>query len=453
MTRTTLTFHGGVSEIGGNKILLEDGDARLWLDMGASFHLGETYFADFLNPRERFGLRDYLALNLVPWIPELFSAEALSETDSMWEPPRFSGIAITHVHWDHTNHLRFVDPGIPVHLGEGTKAILDSWQTTARSPIVNLKDHAYQTFRSGRSFDADGLEVEPVHVDHSAPAAYGYIAHTDAGAIVYTGDLRQHGPRADMTQEFIETARKAKPAVLITEGTRVAPEDPRANLSEADVKTEATRLVREAEGRLAIATFYPRDVDRIRTFYEVALAADRRFVVNAKTAHLLQTLLRDPRLSVPDVTRDANVLIHFRELDKMAPWERDLEAMAGDRVVSSEYIRDHQGELVLQLEFVHLAELIDIRPNPGSPFIHSRSEPFDEEDVDDQVLQNWLDRFGLVRHQLHASGHMSMREIEEMVRTIRPRTVIPVHTEHPEMFVRFAENVVLPKRNEPLTVT
>ena len=34
---TSLTFYGGVSEIGGNKILLEDGDTRLFLDFGMSF--------------------------------------------------------------------------------------------------------------------------------------------------------------------------------------------------------------------------------------------------------------------------------------------------------------------------------------------------------------------------------------------------------------------------------
>ena len=452
MTRTTLTFHGGVGEIGGNKILLEERDARLWLDIGASFGLGKGYFTEFLSARERFGLRDYFALDLLPWIPGLYSADALDDTDRLYEPPRFSAIAISHIHWDHTNHLRFVDPSIPVHLGEGTKSILDSWQATARSGIVNLKDHAYRTFRTGRSFEADGLEVEPIHVDHSAPAAYGYLIYTDAGAIAYTGDLRQHGPRGEMTREFIDAARKAKPLVLITEGTRVAPDDPRSSLSEGEVKAEATRLISEAGDRLAIATFYPRDVDRIRTFYEVAVATGRRFVVNAKTAHLLRTLHRDPRLSVPDVANDANVLVHFREMNKVESWERDLQDLVRDRGVSSEYIRDHQGGLVVQLEFVHLNELIDIRPKPGSPFIHSRSEPFEEEDVDDQVLQNWLDRFGLVRHQLHASGHMSMREIAEMIREIRPNAVMPVHTEHPEIFTQFAERVVLPRLRTPMVV-
>ena len=68
---TKLTFYGGVAEIGGNKILLEDRDARFFLDMGAPFDLGEDYFVEFLGPRDRFGLRDYFALDLMPRIPGL----------------------------------------------------------------------------------------------------------------------------------------------------------------------------------------------------------------------------------------------------------------------------------------------------------------------------------------------------------------------------------------------
>src|SRR5207249_7875579 len=59
---TNLTFYGGVGEIGGNKVLVEDRDARIWLDMGATFDFGSDYFVEYLMPRERFGLRDYFAL-------------------------------------------------------------------------------------------------------------------------------------------------------------------------------------------------------------------------------------------------------------------------------------------------------------------------------------------------------------------------------------------------------
>ena len=37
MSVTGLTFYGGVNEIGGNKILLEDKDTRVFLDFGKSF--------------------------------------------------------------------------------------------------------------------------------------------------------------------------------------------------------------------------------------------------------------------------------------------------------------------------------------------------------------------------------------------------------------------------------
>ena len=39
-----LTFYGGVGEIGGNKILLEAEDSRVFLDFGTSFSREEEFF-------------------------------------------------------------------------------------------------------------------------------------------------------------------------------------------------------------------------------------------------------------------------------------------------------------------------------------------------------------------------------------------------------------------------
>jgi mRNA degradation ribonuclease J1/J2 len=46
-----LTFFGGVNEIGGNKILLEDKGTRIFLDFGQSFTFGSDYFEGWLQPR------------------------------------------------------------------------------------------------------------------------------------------------------------------------------------------------------------------------------------------------------------------------------------------------------------------------------------------------------------------------------------------------------------------
>src|SRR6266480_2130721 len=235
---TNLTFYGGVGEIGGNKVLVEDRDARIWLDMGSTFDFGSEYFVEYLTPRERFGLRDYIALGLLPRLPGLYAADWLESAGLPHEAPRFSAAFISHIHFDHTNHLRF----------------LDSWEITTRG--MDLLAHDYRTFRTGGGIDVDGVEVEPIHVDHSAPAAYGFLVHTAAGTIAYTGDLRQHGPHAEMTHDFIEDAR--------------------SNLTEAQVKSKSIEAAGRAKGKAVFATFYPRDVDRMRTFVEVAKAVGRK---------------------------------------------------------------------------------------------------------------------------------------------------------------------------------
>ena len=63
-----LTFYGGVDEIGGNKILLEDKGTRVLLDFGQSFDCGVNYFAGWLQPRSVVGLRDYFEFDLLPKI-------------------------------------------------------------------------------------------------------------------------------------------------------------------------------------------------------------------------------------------------------------------------------------------------------------------------------------------------------------------------------------------------
>ena len=439
-----VTVHGGVEEIGGNKILLEDKDARIWLDMGQSFSFGEELFAEFLGPRMRFGLRDYFALDLMPKIPGLYSHEMLESTDFPYRRPEFSAILLSHVHFDHSTHIAFADPKIPVHLGKGTRTILDVWEET--SAMVNMGDHDYRTFRTGDKLKIDGVDARPVHVDHSVPAAYGHILHCPSGTVVYTGDLRRHGPHASMTDDFVEAAKRAKPDLLICEGTRIDPNDKRENYSEKDVKTLSTNEVNKAKGKLAVVTFYPRDVDRMRTFYEVARATGRDFVASAKTARLLMALEGDSHIRVPRVKKDPGLLVYLREMDKPKRWERELAEAAGNRVVGADYVRKNQDSVILQLDFTHLTELIDIQPKRGGIFIHSKSEPFEEDDVEDMVKKNWLKHFGLSEHQFHASGHLNRKELEELVREIDADKVIPVHTEHPEMFKDFADKVIVPRK-------
>lgn len=435
----SVTVHSGANQIGGNKILLEDGDTRIFFDFGEPFHLLDKYFVDFLTPREgRFGLRDYFHFDLMPRIKGIYDEEYLEDTDLTYVPPEFDAIFISHMHFDHAMHLRFADRNIPVYLGTTANTIRKSWTETSLGK-VKFGEHEFREFRTGTRIKIGSVEVVPVHVDHSTPGAYGFVIHTSEGAVAYTGDMRLHGPRGDMTEEFIAQAAREKPIAMICEGTRVSESDPRENMSEGDVSRRAHELV-SATSRLAIVSFYPKDVDRIRTFRDVARATDRKFVVSAKVAHLLKALQDDKNIAVPDPLTDPNMLVYVR---KMANIERVKYEKAytdlletSEHVVDSDFVREHQRGLILHTDFFQLTELVDIRPERDSLFIRSKSEPFEEDDIQEEVLQNWVDWFKLDFRQVHASGHASMTEIFAAVERVSPSVVIPVHTEHPELFSR-----------------
>jgi len=437
----SLTFYGGVNEIGGNKVLLEDGDVRVFLDFGQSFNFGLDFFTRWLSPRGVNGLGDFFEFGLLPKLKGLYAREQLRFTDVSYVKPRFDSVFLSHAHFDHVDHVGFLDPLIPVYLGVGTKLFLESMEAT--SGFCNYGEHRYRTFRTGDKIKVGGLVVEPIHVDHSIPAAYGFLIHTSEGVVVYTGDIRAHGPRRDMTEEFIDKACACEPVAMICEGTRMVEKERRRNYSEGEVRRLSDGVV-SSTNKIVFVTRYSRDMDRFRTFYDVAKKNGRRIVVSPKTAHLLSRLVEDKRLDLPDPSKDKDILVYFKrkrsgEFDERDyyVWERGFT----DKMVTHEFVHKNQGSLVMDLNFYEFTELIDINPDSGCHFIHSMSEPFSEEDIEDKVMHNWLNHFKMQFHQLHASGHMNKHELTDLINHIKPKRIFPIHTENQQLFKKKCSNV------------
>jgi len=450
MEKTSLTFYGGLNEIGGNKILLEDRDTCIFLDFGMSFAGEAQYFSGYLTPRGVNGAGDYLEFDLLPRLRGLYARDMIKNANIKYEEPKIDAVFLSHPHMDHVGYLPFIDQNIPVYCGECTKTIMDAMQESGR---IDLGEHRFHTFRTGKKVRLDALEIEPIHVDHSVPGAYGFVVHTSRGSIVYSGDYRLHGPMSNMTNEFAEKAAESQPIVLVSEGTRVCPEESQVIHSEARVKDESNAIVTNAS-KLVVVAFYSRDVDRFKTFYEIAKNNDRKFVIPLKLAHLLSKLKSDPMLKIPDVMKDENVLFYkkrkktgeFAESDYYA-WERPLL----DKAVNYEYVHGNESKLLFNLDLVSFTELIDVRPSVGGHFIHSMSEPFSEEDVGTDVMDNWLRHFGLKFHQIHASGHCPSKDLVKIVNRIQPRQLIPVHTEYPRLFKDLFKrlDVVIVEKGKP----
>jgi ribonuclease J len=450
-----LRFYGGVKEIGGNKVLFEENETRIWLDFGQSFTMGNDYYINWLQPRKTNRLGDYFEFNLLPKIPGLYSEEMLFCTDLRYQEPRFNAVFLSHAHFDHVNHIGFIHPDIPIFLGEGTKLFMEAMEQT--SSFADYGYHDYRTFRTGDIIKIDDIEVEPIHVDHSIPAAYGYILYSPEGSIVYTGDMRLHGPRADMTMEFLELATNAEPMAMICEGTRMTRKDVRKNLSESQVEQGVKKICEDADdqGKGILYTHPGRDMDRLRTFYNVAQDCGRIMVITPKTAHLLHRLIEDHRLDLPDPLSDDNIMIYFKQKRSCTYSEKDYftwERHYLDKIITCIELQKNSKDYMINLDFYSFTELISIKPSSGSHFIYSMSEPFTEEDLEDEVLHNWLEHFDLRYHQLHASGHLSRKEIGEVINQVKPKKLYPIHTEEPEVFKAYYDSVIIPEIDDAYLV-
>jgi len=460
-----ITFYGGVNEIGGNKILLEDGDTKVFLDFGMSFGRRGVFYEEFLNPRTANGMGDFLRMGLIPDLKGVYREDLLRHSGLEVQEPDIDAVLLSHAHADHSNYISFLHGGIPVHCGETALRILEavdeSTQRNLESEVLNFKERPLfdyraapterkiTTFKTGDRLKIGGLEVEPVHVDHSVPGAYGFIIHTSAGAVIYTGDLRLHGTHAEMTGEFIERAAEAEPIAMITEGTRMDIQG-KEHASEARVYAESKEQVLDTK-KLALADFNFKDADRLRTFYNIARDTGRKFVISFKHACFLKRYAKDEKLDVPPLD-DPHILIYKQRRKTGTYDDKDYKSferqfLGMPNLVTAPEIREMEDKILMVLNFWSLNELVDLDPGPGSTYIHSLSEAFNEEMAISQArMDHWLEHFGLRKVQSHCSGHACGAEIKELIAEIDPKTLFPIHTEHPKLFRdEFGAKVVMPK--------
>lgn len=458
-----LTFYGGVNEIGGNKILLNDGDTKIFLDFGMSFNQVAKYYAEFLQPRTCRGLGDLIELGIIPDLRGIYRNDLLEhEGRPLTEEPTIDAVFLTHAHADHSWNIALLHPDIPIYCGFTCKLMLKAAQETSsgtyyedfytfRECFVDRRgkperERNFKTFRTGDKIKIKDIEVEPIHVDHSIPGAYGFLVHTSAGTIAYSGDLRLHGPRKDMTEDFIEAAKEAKPIALILEGTNI--DDRIGSLTEEQVFSIINKIVRKTKN-LILFDFPIRDVDRLKTFFRAAEKNKRRFVTNMKQAYLIELLNKeDKKLELPDL-KDFDIFLHrsgwgvYEERDYYK-WQRPF--LNYPNTVKAEDIAKQQSKYMVFMEFFDLTEMLDIRPSAGSMFIHSLTEPFNEEmAIDFERMMNWLNRFNIPLRHAHASGHADGKQLKKIAEYIKPKKLFPVHTDKSEMFNKIIRKVKIVK--------
>ncbi len=509
-----ITLYGGSpGEIGGNRILLEWPEHRWLLDFGTRFGQTAKYFEEFVKPRgATLGLRDYLRMGLLPPLNGVYRSDLCAHDPNIFgrykdhpmyrEVDHVDGVLLSHGHIDHIGSIGFLKEDIPVYTGLMTaligKCLQDPQPTgvdrefnyavprecdeegeilkTKKGPRLQRQYYVAETDAAiaaamqqlkefwewvpgeRSSIAAKPLEVkDPTEmglrfwrVDHSIPGSGAWGIETPIGWIIYSGDLRTHGHSAWRTETFAKEAAALKPALLIVEGTRIGPDE--QSVKEADVH-QATDQVVAKENGLVIADFTARNIERLRTFRDIAQARGRRLVITTKDAYMLERMhIIDPHIPTPG---DNGIAILKEPQGNTPSWEKDVREKHGTCFVQAKEIGKSPGSYVLCLSYWDISNLIDIEPHGGT-YIYSSSEAYNEEqEIDAQRLCNWLDHFGLKRvgglpgaekGPYHASGHADGPALERVIEEIGAKRIMPVHTERPEWFEeRWGDRLVMAK--------
>ena len=425
---TALTFYGGVNEIGGNKILLHDRDTKVLFDFGMSFSMKKKYYSPpFLSPKSEKSLQEFGIL------PKIDGAYKFDD-----KPAEIDAVFLSHSHLDHSAYLSFVNRDIPVYCGETTVLILRTLGEMRRADLeFDVEDVRFRSFRTGKKVKVGSIEVEPIHVDHSVPGAYGFVIHTSSGAVVYTGDFRVHGAKPEMSRNFVDRAKEAEPVAVVTEATNMTGA---SVSSEAEVESKVNGIVAEAEG-IVLAEFAYADVDRLNSFFRTAKKNNRCLAVSLKQAYLLNSLRQDKGLQVPDLN-DQSIRVFRKSKKRYDKWESQILEHYPDKVVDVFEVSKQQCKMILALSFYDLEELVNICPEAGSCYVLSASEPFNEEmEIDAEKLTNWLDHYGLPQYHVHVSGHIMPLQLKAVLKEINGNQVFPIHTENAALFAGFMRDL------------
>ncbi|MGH9910347.1 MAG: MBL fold metallo-hydrolase, partial [Nitrososphaerales archaeon] len=231
------------------------------------------------------------------------------------------------------------------------------------------------------------------------------------------------------------------------EGTRINDEE--REESEDKVYKDSSKIVSSTE-RLVLADFNFKDVDRLRTFYNVAKENGRKFVVKLNDAYFLKWLSKDPKLNVPKIDDD-DIIIYVPKKKSGTYSDSDYKGKE-DQFVSrnnawtAEQLAVKESKVLCAIGFFSFTALIDIKPDPGAVYIHSASEPYNEEQVIDQKrIDNWVEHFGMNKFQSHCSGHARGKDLLEAVSEIGAKMLFPIHTEHPDAYRKITQKITLVK--------
>jgi ribonuclease J len=291
------------------------------------------------------------------------------------------------------------------------------------------------------------------------------LVEADDTQILYTGDIRFHG----RVNPDLSNLDGLAPDIMISEGTNIEDTEPD---NEKQVQQNIQDIVSETE-ELVMVGFAWKDLERYETVRDAALAEGRIPVFDPRLAYTLARFGRN----IYD--EDASVFVercesmiyseddykkskHKAGLMDYDLWDskkdsRNTDTCHLEKGVYAYDLHEDPSAYVLHLDFYRFKNLLDIQPSPGSLYIRAQCEPFNARmELSDERLHRWLKHFEInpdheyKPYQFHASGHACGPDVIDFINRVKPKKVIPIHTEKPKIFQRSFPQTILVEKGKTI---
>lgn len=386
----TITFLGGLGEIGRNCAAFEIDGRIMLLDCGLMFPAHDMAGIDLVLP-------DF------SWL--------LERADDI------EGCILTHGHEDHVGALAYAleDFSFPV-IGSAlslalAKSRIEEAGLLGRTDFIAVEDGERRTFGK---FDCEFLPMT-----HSVPQGFATAFHTPQGTILHSGDFKiDLTPVDDRLSNLSRIGGIASGEgirLLLSDSTNA--EEHGHSTSERAVGTVLYDLMHDNVDRRVVTACFASHIHRIQQIADAAIAFDRVVAPLGRSMRRNVALAREMKL----LTIPERSLIDIDDISDYEP---------GQICVIS---TGSQGEPMSALALLGANENRWLKITRDDTVIFSSHPIPGNESAVSRVMDNLIRLGAKVVHSgiddVHATGHAKAEELKLMLSVSQPEWMIPVHGE------------------------
>ena len=390
-----ICIHRGTHEIGGTCIEIELDGKRIVLDVGLP--LDDSNRDLVLPPVKGFDKPDTSLL----------------------------GVVISHPHQDHYGLARVLPEETMFLIGEAACNILSAAEVFTPGGIT-LKNVIYLSDR--QPIKLGPFTITPYLVDHSAYDAYAILIEGGGKRIFYTGDLRGHGRKSNLFDRLLQDPPKNVNAMLM-EGTTIGRTDTDKGFpSEDDIEAEMVKIFVHITG-MPLVCCSGQNIDRLVTVFRACKKAERMFIVDMYTAHILHAIGNKhlPQAEWPEIRV---FLPYFQKRRIIRQNDFDIANQYKAHRIYPERLAGIAMNAVMLFRPSMTEDLERAGCLDGACLVYSMWDGYLRKDDHIKFLA-WLEGKGIPLIKCHTSGHASQKDLKRLREAFSGAKLIPVHTDDP----------------------